>query len=260
MAQGRFFNADRQRVDAEHRVKTGERYLHLFPGITEPDINPDIRLLHEDEAILVLHKPAPLPLHPSGRFNRNTLQSILNTVYHPQHPRPAHRLDANTTGLVLCARTRHFAGMLQPQFARGEVEKVYLTRVQGQPKEDVFSCDAPISDAPEELGTRTVDEVSGLPSRTEFRVLERFADGTTLLEARPLTGRTNQIRVHLWQLGFPVQGDPAYLANQQLGDTQTLSVDAPPLCLHAWKLSFVHPLSRQRVAFETERPLWTKPR
>ena len=256
LSQGRILNSLRLPVTAEHRVRSGERYLHLYPGITEPDVNADIRILHEDEAIIVMHKPAPLPLHPSGRYNRNTLQSILHTVYHPQKPRPAHRLDANTTGIIVFTRTRHFAGMVQPQFARGEVQKTYLAKVQGHPAMDEFACDAPISTEPGEVGNREVDELNGLPSRTEFKVLTRNPDGTTLVEARPLTGRTNQIRVHSWELGYPIVGDPVYLAGHKLGDTQTLATDAAPLCLHAWKLSFKHPLSKQRVTYATDKPAW----
>jgi RluA family pseudouridine synthase len=243
-------------VTAQHCVHVGERYLHLLPATTEPDVNANIRILHEDESIIVVQKPAPLPLHPSGRFNRNTLQSILHTVYHPQKPRPAHRLDANTTGLVVFTRTQHFARRLQPQFAEGKVEKRYLVRVQGHPMSDTFSCDAPISTEPGEVGNREVDEKDGLPSRTEFTTLHRFADGTALLEARPLTGRTNQIRVHLWELGFPVCGDQVYLPARQIGTTQTLSLNDPPLCLHAWRLSFIHPLTQQFVTFDAERPTW----
>jgi len=153
-------------------------------------------------------------------------------------------------------RTQHFAGRLQPQFARGAVEKLYLARVQGQPPEDGFSCNAPISAASGELGSRIVDEESGQNARTEFRVLKRNADGTTLLEARPLTGRTNQIRVHLWHLGFPVWGDPVYLPDKKIGDTQTLAVDDSPLCLHAWQIKFVHPLTRQPVSFIAPPPAW----
>src|SRR5262249_32980297 len=151
------------------------------------------------------------------RFYRNTLAWLLHEVYHPQKPRPAHRLDANTTGVVLVTRTRHFAGRLQPQFANGKVEKTYLVRVQGHPPEDVFRCEAPISDESGKLGSRTVDETDGQAADTWFRVLQRHADGTALLEARPLTGRTNQIRIHLWHLGYPVYGDAAYLAGKQIG-------------------------------------------
>ena len=91
---------------------------------------------------------------------------------------------------------------------------------------------------------------------TVFRVLRRDADGTSLLEARPLTGRTNQIRIHLWHAGFPITGDPVYLPAGMRGDTQTLAPGDPVMGLHAWKLSFRHPLSREMVGFEAEVPGW----
>ena len=79
-----------------------------------------------------------------------------------------------------------------------------------------------------------------------------------MLEARPLTGRTNQIRIHLWHLGFPVCGDAAYLPGQQLGETQTLGLGDPPLCLHAWRIKFAHPLSQQPVEFTAPPPGWAE--
>ena len=254
--RGLLVNEQREIVAAEKIVRAGERYLHLFPNVTEPDVNPHVEILHEDEALIVLNKPAPLPMHAGGRFYRNTLQHILNEVYRPQKPHPAHRLDANTTGVVLVTRTRHFAGKLQPQFARGAVKKLYLVRVQGRPREEIFSCAAPIADESGKLGARLVDLENGLEARTEFRVLKPFTDGTTLLEARPLTGRTNQIRIHCAHLGFPVCGDTAYLAGGELGDTQTLAVNAAPLCLHSWKIAFMHPHTRQPVEFTAPPPAW----
>ena len=250
---------DKNPVDPEQIVRSGERYFRKLPSTIEPDVNPDIRFLHEDEAIIVVNKPAPLPVHPSGRFNLNTLQSLLQKVYHPQKPRPAHRLDANTTGIVVFSRTRHFAKLLQPQFERGEVEKTYLVRVLGRPAGTHFFCDAPIGTSPVDGGGRIVDLIHGMPSRTEFRVREHLSDGTTILEAMPLTGRTNQIRVHLWHMGMPVVGDPLYQADQKLTSRQTLSVDDPPLNLHAWKLAFTHPLSHQRITFESDFPRWAIP-
>jgi RluA family pseudouridine synthase len=213
--------------------------------------------LHEDEAIVVVNKPAPLPLHPSGRFNRNTLQWILNQVYHPEKLRPVHRLDGNTTGVIVLARTRHFAGKLQPQFAAGRVEKIYLARVQGHPPTDRFECDASIGTETTELGGRGID-AEGLAALTEFAVLNRFSDGTALVEVRPHTGRTNQIRVHLWHLGWPVVGDQAYLPNQRMGETQTHRPDDPPLCLHALRITLEHPLTRERVTFESPVPDWAR--
>jgi len=239
-------------------VRAGQRYRHLFPQITEPEVNSDVEILHEDEALIVVNKPAPLPMHAGGRFHLNTLQHILNAAYHPQTPYPAHRLDANTTGLVLAARTRSLAADLQSQFAQGRVEKTYLVRVPGAPREDHFHCTAAISADAGEGCSRSVDLENGLSARTEFRVRGRFADGTTLLEARPLTGRTNQIRVHLWHLGFPVCGDPLYLPSRKLGRTQTLAAGAPPLCLHAAQARFLHPLSRESVEFNAPLPAWAK--
>jgi RluA family pseudouridine synthase len=254
-AQGRVLNGAGQPVTASQVVRGGERYQHKVPAVIEPNVNMQIELLHEDEAMIVLNKPAPLPMHAGGRFYRNTLQHLLEAVYYPQKPRPSHRLDANTTGVVVVARTRHFAGHIQTQFARAEVEKVYLVRVNGHPTSDEFKCDAAISSDAGKLGSRTVDQDSGLPARTGFRVQQRLADGTCVLEARPLTGRTNQIRIHLAHLGLPVCGDPAYLGSG-LGESQTLDVDDPPLCLHAWRISFRHPLDQRAVTFAATPPAW----
>ena len=255
-ADGFILTADRAPVSASHRVKSGERYLHRLPAVIEPAVNMDVRILYEDEAIIVVDKPAPLPIHSGGRFYRNTLQWLLYDVYSPQKLRPAHRLDANTTGVQVFTRTRHFAARVQDQFTCLQVEKVYLVRVNGHPEDSAFTCHAPISNEPGKLGSRSVDPVAGLPAHTDFRVLRRLDDGTALLEARPRTGRTNQIRIHLAHLGWPVCGDPAYLAGSGVGEVQTLSIDAPPLCLHAFEITFKHPVSGQPVMFRAPPPLW----
>ncbi|WP_428307733.1 RluA family pseudouridine synthase [Lacipirellula sp.] len=254
--RGLLLNDKHQPVAATQPVRAGERYLNSTPAMSEPDVSDDIRVLYEDAAIVVINKPAPLPLHPSGRFNRNTLQAILNGVYQPQKLRPVHRLDANTTGVVVFARTGAWASRLQPQFAAGGVEKVYLARIQGTPPKEEFVCEAPIGTETTDLGGRAIDE-QGQAARTEFRPLQTFTDGTSLVEARPITGRTNQIRVHLWHLGWPIVGEQAYLPGRQLGETQTHDVDDPPLCLHALRIAFEHPQTGERVAFEAPTPSWT---
>ncbi|RYD31039.1 MAG: pseudouridine synthase, partial [Verrucomicrobiaceae bacterium] len=253
---GRLRDENRKPLHPDDRVSAGQRLVQWVPGTLEPDVATDIGILYGDEAIIVLNKPAPLPMHPGGRYNRNTLSWFLAAAWHPQKPRPAHRLDANTTGLVIVCRTRHFASRMQPQFERGEVEKQYLVRCLGHPPEDVFVCQAPVSAASGEVGTRRIDETGGLPSTTEFKVLRRNPDGTALLEARPLTGRTNQIRVHLHHLGWPVMGDPLYLPGGATGETPTLSLGDPPLCLHAWKVGFRHPAGNQWMEFEAVPPAW----
>jgi RluA family pseudouridine synthase len=242
-------------VAATQVVHAGERLLHRMPQTIEPAVNGDVTVLYEDEALIVLNKPAPLPMHAGGRYTRNTLQQILNTVYRPQKPRPAHRLDANTTGIVIVARSRHFAGRLQAQFAEGRVGKTYLVRVQGQPAADQWQCDAPIGREVLASGTRGVDAVEGDVATTQFTVLRRSPDGTSLLEARPLTGRTNQIRIHCAHLGLPVVGDTAY-GSGEAAPRQTLDVDEPALCLHAAQISFSHPVSGEPISFSAAPPAW----
>ncbi len=256
-AAGLIRDMNRKPVPSERIVRAGERYLRRVPQIVEPDVNGRVTILHEDEALVVVNKPAPLPMHPAGRFNRNTLRHILDIVYAPQHLRPAHRLDANTTGVLLIARTRHFAGRLQPQFESGNVEKAYLARVEGWPVDDRFSCEAPISTDPGGMGSREVDP-NGFPASTEFRVLRRDPDGSTLLEARPLTGRTNQIRIHLSHLGLPVRGDIVYGRHSDRAGTPTLAVADPPLCLHALSIRFHHPLTGERTQFTAPPPDWAQ--
>jgi UPF0176 protein len=246
---GQMLDEARHPLAGEDRVRCGQQLLHLLPGTREPDVHADIRLLHVDEALIVLHKPAPLPFHPGGRYNRNTLQYLLSVAFHPQRPRPAHRIDANTTGVAVICRTRHFAGELQRQFHRGEVEKLYLARIHGHPDKDDFTCDAPITAEPGETGRRSTDGGT-LPSVTEFKVLRRDSDGTALVQAKPLTGRTNQIRLHLWHLGHSIVGDPMYLPDGRRGEVQTLGLNDPPMHLHAWRIAFRHPVTGERMEFE----------
>ena len=252
-AEGRFVSYGGKLRGMDHVVRAGERILQIFPPEVEPEVAKDIRIVWDDEAVVVIEKPAPLPMHASGRYHRNTLQHLLNQVYQPKYLRSVHRLDANTRGLVLFARTRRFCNLLQRQFLESTVEKIYRARVHGSPAWDEKTSVSAISAEPVGPGARVVDE-DGLPARTDFRVIERFADGTTLLEARLCSGRTNQIRVHLWEMGLPIVGDPCYLPGGIMGDKQTLDMGDAPMELEAWKLSFAHPLNGKRMEFENGAP------
>ncbi len=129
-ALGNVFDSVHRPSTADEIVEAGERWYHRRPLPLEPDVHPDIRILYEDEAIIVVDKPAPLPTTPGGEFKRNTLQEILRVVYSPQKPRPAFRLGADCTGLVVFGRKAEFAQLIQSQIESGEAVQVYLARNQ----------------------------------------------------------------------------------------------------------------------------------
>lgn len=246
-----------QPVDVNDRVRSGQRFLHNMPGTIEPEVATRIGVIHEDDSILVIDKPAPMPVHPSGRFNRNTLTELLRPHYPDDSLRIAHRLDANTTGVVLLCRTPEAAGRVQPQFEARRVRKQYIAKVHGWVAWDHHECHLRIGRAGQDgnafntQGARLIDE-SGQSAHTNFEVIRRTDDGNTLVRAIPITGRTNQIRVHLWALGHSIVGDPLYLSGQRLGQQQTLAPDQPAMCLHARSLRLIHP--RTNVPMEFQRP------
>jgi 23S rRNA-/tRNA-specific pseudouridylate synthase len=127
--------------------------------------------------------------------------------------------------------------------------------VYGTPTAEVFECRLALADAPGPDGVRLPDE-NGKPAATRFRAIATHDDGTSLVEAIPITGRTNQIRAHLWSLGTPIAGDPIYLPDSALGVAKSLAVSDPPLCLHAASLAFDHPQTGERMTFEAATPIW----
>lgn len=248
-----------QSVHSEQVVRDGQHFVQHQPNTVEPPINPKIQLIHEDNSLVVVDKPAPLPAHPSGRYNKNSLVWILEQAYVQQKLRVAHRLDANTSGVTVLCRKAQSSRYVQPQFAEGKVQKVYLARVYGHPAWQEIVCDLPVSDHPSEGGSRVVVGSSeGLASLTRFVLMGKFDDQTSLIEARPETGRTHQIRLHLWHLGHGVVGDPLYLKGGEIGCNRTLGVCEEPMCLHSQSISFSHPESRSLITFTSCAPSWAK--
>ncbi len=243
-------------LSVDRVLRGGQRLVRVEPATTEPPVNAAIRILAWEADYVVFDKPAPLPMHPCGRFNRNTLTEILGLAFPGEKFSPAHRLDANTTGIVVFTRNRAAARAIQRQFERGEASKTYLCRVIGHPPWQEMISRERIASEPHQNGFRVIDEESGDSAETVFRVAFRSPNGEAVIEAIPRTGRTNQIRIHLWSLGYPVVGDPAYLPEQQLGAQQTSSLESPPMCLHAWRLAFARPSDNSTVVFETNRPEW----
>lgn len=252
--RGRKHTPETLPLDAHRIVNEGERFDQLEEHSIEPDVNAKVQFLFEDDEYIVIDKPAPLPVHASGRFDRNTLRHLLNAIYAPQRPHIVHRLDANTSGVMLLCKRSRVATVIQKQFENRTVRKTYLARVIGHPAQDHFECHASLGREPDQGGIRLIDP-AGDEAHTVFSVVRRFSDGTTLLEVHPQTGRTNQIRAHLWSLGLPISGDPAYLPSGQTGQNRTLLPSEPTMCLHAKRLEFVDHLGQTRI-FEAASPGW----
>lgn len=234
-----------QPASAQEIVQEGARFLHCQPGTVEPPVSDAIDLVDEDEALVVVNKGAPLPVHPSGRYSRNTLLSILQEAYQPEKLRPCHRLDMNTTGLVVFARRYNYAQDVQQQFAEGTVEKVYRVEVEGVVEWDTHVCREAISKEALPSGGRRLDP-AGQHAETIFTVLERHSHSTTL-EAKLITGRTHQIRLHLASLGHPVMNDPLYLPGGSTRSQPDEDRMQSPMQLHCYKMALLHPVTEQRV-------------
>ena len=234
--------------DPELKVRTGDQYERLLPDWVEPAVGTDLKVVHEDEVLLIIDKPAPLPMHEGGRFCKNTLMWLMGKAWPELEVRYGHRLDAETSGVLVCVKGREYRSAIHSLFEQGDVSKSYLARVQGHPEWEELLVDRTVPAEGRVWG-------KPLEARTEMRVMERLEDGTSLVEARPLTGRTHQIRVHLWQEGFPIVGDRLYLADGKLGRPEIAGLGAEPLALRSWKISFPHPATGERVSFEVERGL-----
>jgi len=214
---------------------------------------PPVPIRYEDDYLAVVAKPAGVVTHPTAGRRGGTLVNRLLGMGVPLAPaggtlRPGivHRLDAGTSGLLVVAKTDEAYGALRRLFRDHAVDRAYLALVRGSVANDAFTVDAPLGRRASRI---VVDATEGRRAETAFVVLER-ADGATLLEAAPRTGRTHQIRVHLAAIGHPILGDRAYGGGG--ADARRLGLDRP--FLHAWRLSFMHPMTNDIVSVEEELP------
>jgi 23S rRNA pseudouridine1911/1915/1917 synthase len=219
-------------------------------AVVPEDIPLDI--IYEDDALLVVNKPAGMVVHPALGHPSGTLVNALLAhcpqvaqVGGPDRAGIVHRLDKDTSGLILVAKDEESRAALQRQFKRRRVVKTYLALVedQVQPKEGVI--EAPVGRDKRQRKKMAVVR-RGRPARTTYRALEYFPRHT-LLEVRPHTGRTHQVRVHLAWLGYPIVGDGVYgHRRQRLLKSRHF--------LHATRLRFTHPVTGEEVEFEAPLP------
>jgi 23S rRNA pseudouridine1911/1915/1917 synthase len=255
---------DGRRARPSAAVRAGEVIVIRRPAPLEPEVPRWFHVLHEDASVLVIDKPAGLPMHTTAKFWRNTLTALLRELYPDERMDVAHRIDRETSGVLLVARGPEVASFLTRAFARRAVDKTYLALVKGAPP-DEGAIDLPLKllDTPSRVMMGPARAGEGLPALTRYRVVRRFPSHA-LCEASPETGRQHQIRVHMAAIGHPIVGDKLYGAGEALfmrscdeGVTPELLAAFDGLArhaLHAHRLTFPHPETRRDMTVESPLP------
>ena len=235
-------------------LKGGEKLEIILPESEPSKLKPEaipLDILYEDKDLLVINKPAGLVVHPAAGHWDGTLVNAL--IYHfnqlssiyPLRPGIVHRLDKDTSGLLLIAKSDKAHLQLSKQLKNREIKKDYAAIVHGQVPQNEGIIDKPIGRHPKDRKKMAVISSHGREAVTRFKVLKRFKS-YTFLECRIETGRTHQIRVHLSSIGYPIAGD--FLYGSKKDDLAARQM------LHAWKIQLAHPVTFQPVKFEAQLP------
>ena len=253
---------DGEPAKPSHKVRMGEEVVVLVPAEESTEVLPEaipLEIVYEDQVLLVVDKPAGMVVHPAPGHSGGTLVNAL-LAHCPElasgeddRPGIVHRLDRDTSGLILVAKNEKARRALQRQFKERQVHKAYLALLDGHLYPAWGRIEAAVGRDPNHRQRMSV-QTGGREAITEYHVLEQFAHPVgpaagdyTLVEAEPLTGRTHQIRVHVASIGHPVVGDGIY------GRRRT-SLPVSRQFLHARRLGFKHPSTGQRLELEAPLP------
>lgn len=241
-------------VKPSYRLREGEEILIKIPAIEELDIRPEnipLDILYEDDDIVVVNKSAGIVVHPgAGNFEGTLISGLL---YHCKflaegsdstRPGVVHRLDKNTSGVIVIAKNDKALRFLARQFQNREVRKIYIALVKGKVELDNGIINVPIGRHKGDRKKMAVDLEKGKEACTIYHVEKRFGDKVTLLNIELKTGRTHQIRVHMKHIGHPIIGDISY------GGPNFMQRQA----LHSSELEFTHPTTGKKVKFKSELP------
>ncbi|MCY4380456.1 MAG: RluA family pseudouridine synthase [Proteobacteria bacterium] len=243
--EGKVFNHHEQ-VKPSYRLKEGDQLFHYYPQAFEPEVQRGIFCIFQAKNMVAFYKPPHLPMHEGGRYRQNTFFQIIRTSFGPQW-RAVHRLDRETSGIVICASNPQQRSALALAFRRRSMEKIYYGIGIGQPPGLMWQVNKPIGLTQETTWrTKRWVDPAGKEAITKFTVLARHRQ-YYMLKIIPIHGRTHQIRIHASYSGVPLLGDIRYHHNEQIfleflrsgysSDVLTHIV-APRLCLHAGAIKF----------------------
>jgi len=243
-----------------HLVKQGDEITIEIPEVSSNMAeNIPLDILYEDESILIINKPAGMVVHPAAGHHRGTLVNALlgytRRLSSQDCLRPGivHRLDKDTSGVLLIARTDPAHLDLTRQMKERSIKKIYIALVHGKVEPEKGEITAPIGRHRRQQRKMAVRYAGGREAISYYQVLKR-QETTTLLEVTPSTGRTHQIRVHLSYIGYPVVGDKIYGRGQKRSKELSPIDSFPRQALHAYKLGFIHPARKEYVEFTAPLP------
>jgi 23S rRNA pseudouridine1911/1915/1917 synthase len=276
---GRVAIGGRTIVEAKRPVKPGEAIVIELPPATKAEPEGEaiaLNVVYEDDALIVIDKPAGLVVHPAGGHHTGTLVNALiahcgaslSGIGGVARPGIVHRLDKDTTGLMVVAKTDHAHRGLAAQFAdhgrSGPLERGYKAAVWGVPDRPIGTIEASLGRSTRNREKIEVKRTGGREAITHYRVAETYGPKAkpvaSLVECQLETGRTHQIRVHLASIGHPVIGDRAYASGFATKSTllpepaRQIAVGFPRQALHAWLLGFEHPETGEEMRFESPLP------
>ncbi|HHX93594.1 MAG TPA: RluA family pseudouridine synthase [Tenericutes bacterium] len=244
-----------KKVKVNYRLKLSDKVNVAIPEPEKIELKPqkmDLDIIYEDKDVIVINKPSGLVVHPAFGHKENTLvNSILahakdlSTINGVIRPGIVHRLDKDTSGLIMVAKNDFAHESLARQLKEKTVLRKYVALVKGVIPHNEGIIDAPIGRDPKNRKKMTVTSINSKNAITHFKVLERFSD-YTLVECTLITGRTHQIRVHMKYIGHPVCDDPLYGSGKKLGNNGQL--------LHAKTLGFNHPKTSEYLEFTAPLP------
>jgi len=245
-----------KKVKTSYKVVEGDFITIQDEEPQETDLVPQdipLNIIYEDDDILIINKEKGMVVHPGAGNPDGTLvnaimakcKDSLSGIGGKIRPGVVHRIDKDTSGLVIIAKNDKAHIDISEQIKNREVEKTYLALVRGNIKENEAVINMPIGRSTKDRKKMAVDK-KGKEAITEFKVLERY-EGFTYIEVKIKTGRTHQIRVHMAEIGYPIVGDEVYSNGRN-------PFKVKGQMLHAAKLGFIHPITKEKVVFEAPLP------